>query len=331
MNCSPDIRQKVIEFFKQGQPHRKIASRLAISKSGVSRIIKRYKETGSEIPRRKVGSGGRKSLTVREIRRLKAKSLADPTLNAAQIQAAIGGKCQHLSLRSIQRYLNRAGCLAYRPSKSPALNRKQQRTRYLWALDHQDHDWSGTVFSDETYICLQTSTAGQFVRRQKNQPVTLKHSKQHRAFQKKILVWGCIDANGPGPIEVFRGSMDSAKYLSIIEEHIIPHAWEMTFFQQDNAPPHKAKLVVDRFKEMNLPLLQWPPYSPDANCIENIWALLKQKVRSRNPRTMCELHDTILDIWWNDASLKEACKAVVKSMPKRISSLLKSRGGFIKY
>ena len=61
--------------------------------------------------------------------------------------------------------------------------------------------------------------------------------------------------NGPGPIEVFRGSMDSAKYLSIIEEHIIPHAWEMTFFQQDNAPPNKAKLVVDRFKEMDLPLL----------------------------------------------------------------------------
>ena len=91
--------------------------------------------------------------------------------------------------------------------------------------------------------------------RQKNQPVTLKHSKQHRAFQKKILVWGCIDANGPGPIEVFRGLMDSAKYLSIIEEHIIPHVWEMTIFQQDNAPPHKAKLVVDRFKEMDLPLL----------------------------------------------------------------------------
>lgn len=187
------------------------------------------------------------------------------------------------------------------------------------------------MFSDETYISLESSSAGQFVRRQKHHPTTLSHTKQHRAFQKKLFVWGCIDVNGPGPIVVFRGSMDSSKYCKILEEHVFPFAWSMQWFQQDNAPPHKAKSTLDRFQEAGVRLLEWPPYSPDANCIENIWALLKQKVKEQRATNMAELEQAILHVWQNDQSIKGACKAVVNSMPKRILALLKSRGGFIKY
>ena len=75
--------------------------------------------------------------------------------------------------------------------------------------------------------------------------------------------------------------------------------------------------------------MQWPPYSPDANCIENIWSLLKNKVRGRGSKE--DLEASIIDVWKIDLSLKPTCTAVVKRMPSRISSLVKARGGFIKY
>ena len=331
MNCSSDIRQKIIQFFREGDSQREIAQRLSISQSAVSRLIKRSKKTGASIPSRKIASGRRNSLSMREIRRLKMESSAHPEWSAAQIQATVGGNCAKLSLRTMQRYLIKAGCLPYRPVKSPALTRKQMRCRYLWSLQHKDHDWEQTVFSDETYISLDQSATGQFVRRQKHQRTTLQHSKQFRPFNKKLLVWGCIDANGPGPIVIFRGTMDTEKYADILSEHILPHSCLIGTFQQDNAPPHKAKKISLLFEQNGLSVMQWPPYSPDANCIENIWSLLKNKVRVRGSKCLEELEASIIDVWKNDLSLKQACTAVVKSMPSRISSLVKARGGFIKY
>ena len=39
---------------------------------------------------------------------------------------------------------------------------------------------------------------------------------------------------------------------------------------QDNASIHTAKKVKDWFKDMAIPLVDWPPYSPDLNPIEQV-------------------------------------------------------------
>ena len=80
---------------------------------------------------------------------------------------------------------------------------------------------------------------------------------------------------------------------------------------------------------MHVEVLKWPPYSPGLNPIENLWACLKRKVAKRS--SLAELQEAIIDIWYNDSDLVFACKSLVESMPKRISALLKSRGGFTKY
>ena len=144
-------------------------------------------------------------------------------------------------------------------------------------------------------------------------------------------MWGCISSKGPGPIKVIRGTMDGDKYLQTLAECIIPYKSEIGVFQQDNRPPHKTHTVLKALSDAQIPVLDCPPYSPDVNCIENIWAILKDKVHKMHANNMADLETHILEVWANDESLKVACRNVVQSMTNRIRLLRRNKGVVIKY
>ena len=223
---------------------------------------------------------------------------------------------------------------AYRPSKLPTLTAKQKKVRLEWAKERKmwkADDWKKIVFSDETAIQLVSDNLTTFVRRGKEEAIRQCHTKPHKQFTKKILFWGCIQATGTGPGVAMIGTLDSRKYLKILEEHIFPHSDEIVCFQQDNAPPHKTFNVLNSFKDAHIDVMNCPPYSPDLNPIENVWALLKSEVRKRPTSSLQELMDVTLDIWNNDVHIKEACKSVFDNMPERIQAVCKSKGGYTKY
>jgi transposase len=64
---------------------------------------------------------------------------------------------------------------------------------------------------------------------------------------------------------------------------------KISVFQQENASCHVSKLAKRFFVDQHIQLLDWPANSPDLNPIENIWGILKEGVRKRNPQTKDEL------------------------------------------
>jgi hypothetical protein len=81
---------------------------------------------------------------------------------------------------------------------------------------------------------------------------------------------------------------------------------------QDNDPKHKSYLVQEWIRESGIDVLDWPPYSPDLNPIENLWADVKRRAEMDNPKTKEELKTALRKSWSEiDARL---IKELIKSM-----------------
>lgn len=152
-----------------------------------------------------------------------------------------------------------------------------------------------------------------------------------------IMDWGCMTDSGVGELFVCEGRMDSSKYINVLETALLPSFTKLfgdtnmdsDKFQQDNAPCHKSARTMTWFRENSIELLDWPAQSPDLNPIEHLWGLLKRRVRRHTINNREELK-RYLRLEWN-AITAEDCKNLVSCLPKRISAVIKAKGGPTKY
>ncbi len=105
------------------------------------------------------------------------------------------------------------------------------------------------------------------------------------------------------------------------------------YFQQDNAPCHKAQIISDWFLEHDneFTLLKWPPQSPDLNPTEHLWDVVEREIRFTDvqPTNLQQLHDAIISIW---TKISEECfQHLLESMPRRIKAVLKEKVGPTRY
>ncbi|GFV03148.1 transposable element Tcb2 transposase [Trichonephila clavipes] len=70
-------------------------------------------------------------------------------------------------------------------------------------------------------------------------------------------------------------------------------------FQDDNARPHRARLVDNMLEAETIQRMEWPVCSPDLNPIEHVWDMLGRRIaaRPRPPATVRDLEIALLEEW----------------------------------
>ena len=150
----------------------------------------------------------------------------------------------------------------------------------------------------------------------------------------KVMVWRCMSSEGVGLLAMVKGSLNAAGYLDILSEHMLPSAaatfpageW---FYQQDNAPCHKARTVTACFENQHIEVLPWPPQSPDLNPIEHLWDVIFKRLNGRRPGS-ADILWQMLEQEWNSIT-PEVCRNLVSFTPRRVAAVLRAKGGYSKY
>ncbi len=100
-------------------------------------------------------------------------------------------------------------------------------------------------------------------------------------------------------------------------------------FKQDLAPTHTAKGTKNWFNDNDVTVLDWPANSPDLNPRENLWSIVKRKMRDTRPNNADGLKAAMKATW---ASITpEQCHRLIDSMPRCIDAVIHAKGGPTKY
>ncbi len=153
-------------------------------------------------------------------------------------------------------------------------------------------------------------------------------------FPQSVMIWAAMSSAGVGPLCFLKSTVNAAIYQDILEHFMLPSADKLYgdadfIFQQDLAPAHTAKGTKSWFNDHGVTALDWPANSPDLNPTDNLWCIVKRKMRDTKPNNADDLKATVKETW---ASIPpQQCHKLITSMPRQIEAVIKAKGAPTKY
>lgn len=159
METTPIEAAQIVTLIQQGFSQRTIARQLHLSQSCVSKVYKRFRETGNLV--RRPGSGRQRCTSARDDRFIVSTSLRNRHLTGVDVQRELGEvRGRTVSEWTVRRRLKEANLTPKRPATGPKLSTAHRQARLQFARDHLVWDiqqWSRVLFADETRMCLHGS------------------------------------------------------------------------------------------------------------------------------------------------------------------------------
>ena len=225
--------------------------------------------------------------------------------------------------------------------------------RYDWCKAREHWTWKdfcNNIWSDE---CSAERGAGGAQEWAFTTPAQKWQKEMVQTYKKgkdiSVMVWAAIWWwNGKvhkSDLVILERDWESKKhgytatsYINVLEDQL-KRIWEPGMvFMQDNAPIYTAYATKKWFEENAIPLLDWPPYSPDLNPIEHVWWHLKAMVKKMFPEleklgkgeeALVALEKALIIAWDKvDKTIIESC---LKSLCRRRDAVIAAKGWHTKY
>lgn len=330
---------RIIGMRDAGMKQVDIARALTVSQSVVSRLLKKHRETGSVKDRKR--SGRPKATTQREDRLLFRLSRRNRFASCETLRNQLRDTHRIRVSRSlVNSRLLKARLRARRPAKRPRLTVRHKGERLDWARQRQAwrlRNWRKVLWTDESRFCLYHTDGRARVRRLPGERYIDPCVQTTVAGGGgSVMVWGAFSYDHILPLKVVNGTLNSQKYRDEILEPVVrpflnsPEGQNMVL-QDDNARPHRARIIQEYKTQQNIGSLPWPSLSPDLNPIEHLWDELGRRVRNREPAvsSLGELRQALLEEW--DRIPRVRRMKLVTSMIKRCQVVIRQRGGYTQY
>jgi transposase len=102
-----------------------------------------------------------------------------------------------------------------------------------------------------------------------------------------------VSLEGPLTPFMFEGALNGAIFADYAEKFLIPSLPGGSVLAMDNLSAHKAARACAAFLKAGIHILYLPPYSPDLNPTQMMWAKLKGILNEEKPRAQEALTDAV--------------------------------------
>ena len=217
----------IIGIFKAGRKPSVIATELNINRSTVYKFLKRYKETGSIQNKGRTGrlpkwtkrdNNQLLSVPVKKNKKSTVRTIAIWRLFNEERTATVCLETIRLKLRGlglIRRCIKKSEFICRR---NRIKRIKFAKTYMKWTAD----DWKKVIFSDESQFVIEEPKRAKIWRKSGEKYCHHDHNASSSQKNIRVMVWGCTTGSGIGSLTQVNGAINSGKYVSVLEDNVIP-------------------------------------------------------------------------------------------------------------
>jgi transposase len=273
-------------MLEAGMSLRKIAQRVGHHHSTVSHIVNKHRLTNDVKDRER--SGRSRITSRREDKALGRLVRRNPFANSTVLKRQL---LPHrlLSARTIQNRLKSVGYRSRRPVKRCLLTQAHKAFRLQWFQTRRQWNlvsWRKVHWSDESRFLLHVTDGIVRVWRQPNTAYAERNIVETVPFGGgSVMVWGCVSYDCKLDLITVRGNLNGQIYRqNILEASVVSHFDNHPLntrhvFMDENARPHRTRVVTDYLRDESITTLPWSARSPDLNPIEHIWDIFGRRVK----------------------------------------------------
>ncbi|GFS78715.1 transposable element Tcb2 transposase [Trichonephila clavipes] len=161
-------------------------------------------------------------------------------------------------------------CMQRKPVVCVPLNGRQRRNRLCWAREHvswTQQQWTSVLFTDESRFTMESDSGRLLIWREQRTRYHQSNTVERHSYRGGgILVWAGISLGGHTDLHVFHGgTVTGLRYRDeILDPYVRPYAAAIgNYFilMDDNARPHRARIVEEYLEDHGLERMEWPARS----------------------------------------------------------------------